>query len=153
PSFRIEPFRQSPHESGETAAQSPENLPGSVETWLLEPVRVPDLSLPGIDGISRTLSKFRSKPLLLYLWTSESPCCEENLISLQSVYGRGYKLIAIHFGVSQDLDKVRALARDHSLLFPILIASDDTGAVYNILYRQLFDRHRDLNLPTALLLN
>ena len=31
--------------------------------------------------------------------------------------------------------------------------SDDTAAIYNILYRHLFDRHRDLTLPTSLLID
>jgi tetratricopeptide (TPR) repeat protein len=31
--------------------------------------------------------------------------------------------------------------------------SDDTVAVYNILYRHLFDRHRDLSLPTSFLID
>ncbi len=33
-----------------------------------------------------------------------------------------------------------------SLTFPILRGSEDVAAIYNILYRQLFDRHRDLSL-------
>jgi tetratricopeptide (TPR) repeat protein len=32
-------------------------------------------------------------------------------------------------------------------------ASDDTVAVYNILYRYLFDRHRDMSLPAAFLID
>ena len=28
---------------------------------------------------------------------------------------------------------------------------DDVAAIYNILYRYLFDRHRDLTLPTSFL--
>jgi Flp pilus assembly protein TadD len=31
--------------------------------------------------------------------------------------------------------------------------SDDTSAIYNILYRHLFDRHRDLVLPTSFLID
>jgi Flp pilus assembly protein TadD len=31
--------------------------------------------------------------------------------------------------------------------------SDDTTAIYNILYRHLFDRHRDLTLPTSFLID
>ena len=41
----------------------------------------------------------------------------------------------------------------HRLSFPILLGSDDVAAVYNILYRYLFDRHRDLDLPTSFLIN
>ena len=37
--------------------------------------------------------------------------------------------------------------------FPILRGNDDVAAIYNILYRQLFDRHRDLSLPTSFLLD
>ena len=47
--------------------------------------------------------------------------------------------------------EVRDFAKD--LSFPILRASDDVAAIYNILYRQLFDRHRDLSLPTSFLID
>jgi tetratricopeptide (TPR) repeat protein len=50
----------------------------------------------------------------------------------------------------EDLD---AFLRERHFNIPILRASDDTVAVYNILYRQLFDRHRDLTLPTSFLIN
>ena len=37
--------------------------------------------------------------------------------------------------------------------FPILRGSEDVAAIYNILYRQLFDRHRDMSLPTSFLID
>ena len=37
--------------------------------------------------------------------------------------------------------------------FQILRGSEDVAAVYNILYRQLFDRHRDMSLPTSFLID
>ena len=37
--------------------------------------------------------------------------------------------------------------------FRFFVASDDFAAIYNILYRQLFDRHRDMPLPTSFLIN
>ncbi len=36
---------------------------------------------------------------------------------------------------------------------PILLGTDDVAGLYNILYRQLFDRHRDLTLPTSFLID
>ncbi len=35
----------------------------------------------------------------------------------------------------------------------VLSVTDDLAAIYNILYRYLFDRHRDLTLPTSFLIN
>src|ERR1700686_3626097 len=43
--------------------------------------------------------------------------------------------------------------REPHLSFIILRGSEDFAAVYNILYRHLFDRHRDLTLPTSFLIN
>ena len=40
-----------------------------------------------------------------------------------------------------------------SLTFPILRGSEEVAAIYNILYRQLFDRHRDMSLPTSFLID
>ncbi len=54
---------------------------------------------------------------------------------------------------SDRLETLRALVRDQHLSFPILRGSDDVAAIYNILYRYLFDRHRDLSLPTSFLIN
>jgi tetratricopeptide (TPR) repeat protein len=43
--------------------------------------------------------------------------------------------------------------REHRLSFPILRGSEDVAAIYNIVYRHLFDRHRDLALPTSFLIS
>ena len=35
----------------------------------------------------------------------------------------------------------------------VLTVSDDVAGIYNVLYRYLFDRHRDLTLPTSFLID
>ena len=62
---------------------------------------------------------------------------------------KGLQLIAIDVDNPAG-DDVRTLAH---VPFPILRGSEDVAAVYNILYRQLFDRHRDLSLPTSFLVD
>jgi tetratricopeptide (TPR) repeat protein len=42
---------------------------------------------------------------------------------------------------------------DKHFSFPVIMASDDVAAIYNILYRHFYDRHRDLGLPTSFLIN
>jgi hypothetical protein len=37
--------------------------------------------------------------------------------------------------------------------FPVASAPPDLVAVYNLLYGRLFDRHRDMGLPTAFLID
>jgi tetratricopeptide (TPR) repeat protein len=51
---------------------------------------------------------------------------------------------------TQDLS---AIVREHNFTFTILHASDDVTAIYNILHRQIFDRHRDIALPTSFLID
>ena len=48
---------------------------------------------------------------------------------------------------------IEAFAREERYTFPILWGSDDVAGIYNILYRYLFDRHRDLGLPTSFLID
>ena len=46
------------------------------------------------------------------------------------------------------MQKISAsLGRGHHLSFPILLGSEDVAGIYNILYRYIFDRNRDLSLP------
>jgi len=158
--FRLEPFKpQTP--LGELLAnatsQTAEPLPTTMETWLLAPVAAPDFSLPDLTGQERTLAALRGKPVLLEFWTTQSANCHEDLKVFSRVHARwafeGLQLLSVNVDNPADLHNLRALARERSLSFPILRGSDDLAGIYNLLYRYLFDRHRDLGLPTSFLID
>jgi tetratricopeptide (TPR) repeat protein len=155
---RMEPFKVP---AGEQAAafktQETELLPTSVETWLLAPVAAPDLSLPDLTGQVRTLAALRGKPVLLNFWTAESQNCLQDLEVFNRLHDRwrsqGLQLLAVNVDDPGDGETWQSLARERRLSFPLVRATDDVAGTYNILYRYLFDRHRDLSLPTSFLLN
>jgi tetratricopeptide (TPR) repeat protein/peroxiredoxin len=134
-----------------------EELPTTAETWLLAPVEAPDFSLPDIAGQLRTLSSLHGKPVLLNLWAVDSARCAQDWNTFNQHYAawktQGLQLLAVNLDLPANDDKVRAILREHRLLFPILRGSEDVAAIFNILYRYLFDRHRDLILPTSFLIN
>ncbi|MGH9493890.1 MAG: FG-GAP-like repeat-containing protein [Candidatus Sulfotelmatobacter sp.] len=142
-----------------------ELLPSKAETWLLAPVLAPDLSLPDQSGQTRSLSANRGKPTLLNFSTGKSEECQTELAAFQKSHTRwgaqGVQLISISvddFATQSTQDKLASPGQDASrevahFSFPILRASEDVAAIYNILYRQLFDRHRDLALPASFLID
>jgi tetratricopeptide (TPR) repeat protein/peroxiredoxin len=159
-SIRIEPFRMSSpfrNKSAAVPAQAPELLPTTSETWLLAPVAAPDFSLRDLTGQVRTLAALRGKPVLLNFWLTQSKECQEDL----QLFGRvqagwaaqGLQLLTVNVDDDAGAEKLGTLARERRFLFPILRASDDVASIYNILYRYLFDRHRDLGLPTSFLID
>jgi tetratricopeptide (TPR) repeat protein len=175
---RVDPFMGGPQElrpapsvtrgtaqvapSSEATAQEAKPLPDTVESWLLAPVAAPDFSLPDLTGQARTLSALRGKAVLLNLWVSGSASCEEDLKVFNALHSQwasqGLQLLAVNLdrlseGDSDVADKILALARERRLAFPILRGTDDVAGIYNILYRYLFDRHRDLSLPSSFLIS
>ena len=44
-------------------------------------------------------------------------------------------------------------AERESLFFPAVFATEDVAGIYNIIYRYLFDRRRDLGIPACFLLD
>ena len=156
---RKEPFKTTASEHARAAEALPqtEALPTTVETWLLAPISAPDFSLPDSQGQVWKLSALRGKPLLLHFWTTQSPASREALAALQKSYARwtarGLQLIAVNADDSVAEEDVRAFARAHRFSFPMLRASEDVAAIYDILYRQMFDRHRDLALPASFLID
>ena len=134
-----------------------EELPTTAETWLLAPVEAPDFSLPDIAGQLLTLSSLHGKPVLLNLWAVDSARCAQDWNTFNRHHAawktQGLQLLAVNLDLPANDDKVRAILREHRLLFPILRGSEDVAAIFNILYRYLFDRHRDLTLPTSFLIN
>jgi len=137
--------------------QEPEALPTTIETWLLAPVSAPEFSLPDLGGQVRTLASLRGKPVLLNFWVTQSARCQEDLAVFNRVHARwaaqGLQLITVNVDNTAGAESIQAFARERHFTFPILRGSDDVAGVYNILYRYLFDRHRDLGLPTSFLIN
>jgi tetratricopeptide (TPR) repeat protein len=134
----------------------PEELPESIETWLLEPVVAPDFSLEDVAGKATRLGSLRGKTVFVFLWAASSSKCIDQLGALDRKYQRwsaaGLQVLAVNLDVS-DLERLRILASKNRWRLPILGGTEDFAAVYNIFYRYLFDRHRDLSLPTAFLIN
>jgi tetratricopeptide (TPR) repeat protein len=154
---RMEPFMKesAKHDSPlAPSAQDVDPLPVKVETWLLAPVAAPDFSLSDLSRQVQTLSAARGKPALLHFWTTKSQDSRQDLEVFQKFHPgwalKGLQLIAVNLDDPEDAS-VQAFARHFT--FQILRGSEDVAAIYNILYRQLFDRHRDLSLPTSFLLD
>jgi tetratricopeptide (TPR) repeat protein len=129
---------------------SREQLPGVVETWLLVPVLAPDFSLPDLTGRLDRLSTYRDKAVLLHLVSAALADSAKNSRELERHSGqwaqKGLQLIVLDVDDAGD----SSIRRHHS--FPVFKASADTIAVYNLLFRQLFDRHRDIHVPISFLI-
>jgi len=125
----------------------------------------PDFSLPDLSGKTRTLLEFKGKTVLLNLWTTKSEECRADLAWFEKNYSRWLKSSTQTLCINVDNVPVTsnqgkpgqidldAFLRGRRFSFPILRCSEDVAAVYNILFRQLFDRHRDLSLPTSFLVD
>lgn len=165
PATRVLPFRAfgvataPPEMAKEETSHSPilrqpEQLPDAAETWLLSPLSAPDFSLADEHDQTHSLSAFRGKPLLLNFSTSQSPTCRELWRDFERRHEiwqqHGLQLLAINCDDTSSADGGIDPMR---LSFPLLHASDDVGAIYNIVFRYLFDRHRDLPLPTSFLID
>jgi tetratricopeptide (TPR) repeat protein len=165
--LRVEPFKVQPLQRPFTDAptQAVEPLPATIETWLLVPVSAPDFSLPDLPGQTRSLAALRGKPVLLNFWVTQSEDCERTLQEFNRRHApwaaQGLQLLTVNLdGFSLDepsrddnAEKLQSFARARRLSFPILRGSTDVASIYNIIYRYLFDRHRDLGLPTSFLID
>jgi tetratricopeptide (TPR) repeat protein len=141
---KIQAFSKAPNTPESTAvASAPEVLPGKVETWLLVPVLAPDFSLADSSGHNQTLVSYRGKPVFLHFWSASLPDSVRNVSELrrqQDQWARkGLQLLAIDAG-SEDMGQ-----RPQT--------PSDVIAVYNLLFRQLFDRHRDMSIPLSFLID
>jgi Tfp pilus assembly protein PilF/peroxiredoxin len=150
---RVEPFARPP--SAAEAAVLPPAPPPSA-SWLYEPFPVPDFSLPDVQGETRSLSALRGRPAVLLLWAIEATGSRAALLTLARGGGAldqaGVGRLAIALDPPGDLPKVRAAVAGAAGV-PVLVASEDVGRSFAILYRHLFMNRQPLPLPTALLLD
>lgn len=133
-----------------------DSLPDSVETWLVEPIVAPAFSLPDLAGGKHDLERYRGKVLLLHFWSADSSLSRDQLLSFSrrrsDIAETGLEILAVHIDVAND-SAARSFAAQSKFPFPILFATEEAAGVYNILYRYLFDRRRDLPIPASFLLD
>jgi tetratricopeptide (TPR) repeat protein len=158
PEINAKPFPASPPSWSHPIEPAPgETFPKSWGTWLVEPLPAPEFSLPDVNGTICELTSLRGKLVLLNLWTTTSAACREQLQSLSKSYdalsSRGVELLALNFDDPQDPQAIKALSSKDGIPFRLLLATPEIAGIYNIVYRYLFDRHRDLSFPTSLLLD
>ena len=158
PPLRVEPFRSSlPSHDVAGPAMETEVLPAVVETWLLAPVPAPDFSLKNLAGRSETLSAQRGKPVVMHFWSTAFGTSKKDLAEYEALQTRwaaaGLQFLAINADALPDDRARESLAAYSHHSFPILLGSPDMLAIYNLLYRHLFDRHRDLPLPASFLID
>jgi tetratricopeptide (TPR) repeat protein len=172
--FRIEAFKDQARrdqladagienaKAADAMPQQIEALPTTAETWLLAPVEAPDFSLPDLAGQMHTLSTFtlssrREKSVLLNFWAAGAGRCGEDWIAFSQHHAawatEGLQLLSVNLDSPANEQKFQAVMREQHPSFPILRGSADVAAIYNIVYRYLFDRHRDLELPTSFLID
>ena len=156
--FLAKPFAASPPSyarAGEPDKLEP--LPSLVETWLIEPLIAPDFSLPDLAGKTWDLSSLRGGPVLLNFWSTLSPPSEEQMRLLRQsrslLASTTLRIVGINLDDPRDVPAVQAFVTRQGFSFPTLLATPDVAGVYNIVYRYLYDRRRDLPLPTSFLLN
>ena len=131
-------------------------------TWLEVPVPAPDFRLPRVsrDGTQDShirLSELRGNSLVLNLWATWCPPCRRELADFSSRAGdfanAGIEILAVSLDEEPALGAVRAVVDELKLGFPVLLADKQTAEAYSVLNDHLFDRRRDLAIPTTLLLD
>lgn len=148
--------RPEPEPAGAAAEAS---VPG---TWLAVPVPAPDFRLETVSpqaapaGFVR-LADRRSGSILLNFWATWCPPCRREL---QDLNGRiadfrraDVEILAVSVDEPDRREAVSALADELQLEFPVLLADARTAEAYSILNERLFDRRRNLAIPTSFLLD
>jgi tetratricopeptide (TPR) repeat protein/peroxiredoxin len=134
-----------------------EPLPGQVDTWLIDPLKAPPFSFPDLAGHVRELRSLLGRFVLLNFWSAREPLSLEQLRHMQQHHSvlsaSQVEILAISVGEAGDSAPARRFAEQEGLTFPVLVATEDVAGIYNIIYRHLFDRRRDLGIPTSFLLD
>jgi Flp pilus assembly protein TadD/peroxiredoxin len=132
-------------------------LPTQVGTWLVARLKAPEFSLPDMSGSVHELKQLSDSFVLLHLWAVDAPGCREQLRELQrkqsAFAAETLEVLAINMDDAAHVAEARALVTREGIRLPVLFATDEVAGIYNIVFRYLFDRRRDLGLPTSFLLD
>jgi len=155
--IRTEPFAAPPAGwINRNAPPAPETLPPTIQTWLIEPLMAPEFSLPDVQGNLQSLQSFRGSVVLLAFW---NPTVQDSVVQLRNferhwpdLKRSGIRVIAVNLDLAGDSAAARETVAKEKFPFSTLLATEEVAGIYNILYRYLFDRRRDLPIPASWLI-
>jgi len=148
-----------PPESWSKAGAPPatEELPSQAGSWLLEPLTAPGFSLPDSRGNPQSLQQLRGSFVLLYFWAISNPACRSQLQLLQQYRSKlqsaGLTIVAVSVDHADEQARARLVIEQEHLAYAAVFASNEIAGIYNIIYRYLFDRRRNLGIPTSFLVD
>jgi tetratricopeptide (TPR) repeat protein/peroxiredoxin len=156
--FTAVPFASSPAGYAQAGPPpAPELLPQAVNTWLIERLKAPEFTLPDAKQSPHALVSYKGRFVLLNFWSAAGAECLAQLRLIEqgisALAAASLVPIAVHADSANDSSAARSLAEKERFSFPVLFASDDVAGIYNIIYRHLFDRRRDLPMPMCFLLD
>ncbi|MGA2536010.1 MAG: FG-GAP-like repeat-containing protein [Terracidiphilus sp.] len=139
------------------AAPMLDPLPAQIDSWLIDPLKAPQFTLNDLAGKQHDLSSLLGSSVLLTFFATNAPLSLDQLKLFQrrrtSLAATGLNVIAIGVNGSSDQQAARSFAAQQALSFPVLFATEEMAGIYNIIYRHLFDRRRDLGIPTSYLID
>jgi tetratricopeptide (TPR) repeat protein len=157
-SFRAFPFGATKYDHKTLSTVSArEPLPVESETWLIQPLKAPAFKLADLDGVEHALDSWHGRPTLLTFWSTEA---KESLRQLADLKARSsllernqLQVVAINADEPGRSLEARRNAAQYRSFAAVLFATEEVSGIYNILYRHLLDRRRDLPIPASLLID
>ncbi|NYF90235.1 FG-GAP-like repeat-containing protein [Tunturiibacter empetritectus] len=158
PTFKAEPYRSIP--SHTASAPPPSQLSAQVDTrlatWLIAPLFGPALKLPDSTGDIHQLSDLKGRKVLLTFLGADCTAKQDSRRQLEHLTQASAAFTSANlalFVVSASSDKELSATAFATSAFPIHIATESELGPWNIQYRYLFDRRRDMPLPVSFLLD
>jgi tetratricopeptide (TPR) repeat protein len=155
--FKATPYATAgAHVGLEHGALTPVAQPETLSTWLVAPLLGPDIKLEDLQGNSSQLRDAKGSPVLLTLVRLDCGASREQLQRIEAasakLRGAGFAVIpaVVTQGAGRDAvkDSLSNLAG-----FPVFLADDRSIGAWNIQFRYLFDRRREMMPPLSFLLD
>ncbi|MGC6427010.1 MAG: tetratricopeptide repeat protein [Akkermansiaceae bacterium] len=122
---------------------------------LIQPLPIPDMTVRTREGKEAPI--ISGKPRLVTLWSSNCPCCREELEvwkkDIAVFKEAGIEVFAIN--VEEESEQARALKFFEQEKFPFTAAlgGPEIGAQFDVIQRSILSRQRPLPLPSSFLID